>query len=702
MIGSWQTRRRLSAAMVYAICLVAILIVSVIGGGLPQLDGPLMDMVLWARAEVLPTSPPSDRPVVVVALDQRSLDDPDLAVYPRAMFGPVWAELLHDVMASGAKAVGFDLLLAYSGNQLKDDFDATFLDALDRYGRRLVLARSATTLPALPYQAALGSADDSLGLVELIADADGAYRRVPAALALEDGGLMPSLAHTLLRRAGAGAMPHEVLLAPRWHLESIPTFSLVDVLRCAKTSPELLRTLFRDKIVFVGTTLAEEDRKRSPAPYLRPPDPGPALHECGLRRLGLSVPRARTVPGVYVHAAAVEAVVTDREIQLVPVAWSTIASAVMALLGVLLAMTLTPWPALAGLCGVALLYLMGTIGLLERQLWLPPGLPLMALLGSASAAYLARYLFEERRRREIQSAFAHYLAPSVVESLAEDPSALRLGGERREITVMFADLSGFTALSTRVQPEQLTAELNRNLGYIVEEVEATGGYVDKFLGDAVLAIWGAPVADPQHATHAVQAAQRIVARFSREQAKAAKAGQPQFGIKIGMNAGPAVVGNVGTMKRYNYTAIGETVNLASRLEGVPSVYACRIVLGPSLSAMVADTCLLRELDLIQVKGKDEPIAIYEPLAWKAVATDRHKQLIERYAKALDLYRAGRFAEAATAWDAAASLEASEGQESPDVGSMPQNPSTVMAARARSLAADPPPGPWTGVWILSKK
>lgn len=699
---SWQTRQHLSTAGVYLLCALAALTASLASGGVPQIDGPLLDIVLWGRAELFRTAVPADRPVAVVALDQKSLDDPHLSVYPRAMFGPIWADLLNEVMTGGAKAIGFDLLLAYSGNQLVDDFDSEFLAALAHHGDKLVLARSATTVPAPAYQAALGSDEHSLGLVEILADSDGTYRRVSAALGLEDGGTLPSLANAVLHRAGVTSMPREVFLAPRWHLETIPTYSLVDVLHCAKTDPATITAVFRDKIVFIGTTLAEEDRKRSPTPYLRPPAAGPGRGACGLRQLGISVPRARTVPGVYLHAAAVEAVLTGAETRTAPVALSATLSALTALIGVLLALQLVPWKAVLGLVTTALMTLLGTIGVLEYALWIPAGLPLLALIGSASAAYLARYLFEDRRRREIQSAFSHYLSPAIVDRLAQDPSALKLGGERREITVMFADLSGFTQLSTRVPPEVLTRITNRYLGYMVQEVEATGGYVNQFLGDAVMAIWGAPVPDPQHAAHAVQAAQGIAARVMEAKAVADAKGEPGYTVKVGLNSGSAIVGNIGTDHRYNYTAVGETVNVAARLESVPTLYACRIVIGPEVAKLVKDEFLLRELDQIVVKGKNDPIAVYEPIVLLAKAIPAQREVVERYAEALNLYRAKRFAAAAEIWEQVAGLEADLMSTWPCRLAHASNPSARMAERARQFAADPPAGPWTGVWVLSGK
>src|SRR5262249_51872906 len=157
-----------------------------------------------------------------------------------------------------------------------------------------------------------------------------------------------------------------------------------------------------------------------------------------------------------------------------------------------------------------------------------------------------------------------------------------------------ADLSGFTALSGKVEPEVLMRVTNQYLGYIVEEVEATGGYVDKFMGDGVLALWGAPAPDPQHAIHGVQAALAVVTRLSQARQMAAAQHQISFGVKIGVNSGVAMVGNVGTQGRYNYTTVGETVNIAARLESVPEIYACQVVVAPETAVLTQDTFLLCE------------------------------------------------------------------------------------------------------------
>jgi class 3 adenylate cyclase len=265
---------------------------------------------------------------------------------------------------------------------------------------------------------------------------------------------------------------------------------------------------------------------------------------------------------------------------------------------------------------------------------------------------------------------------------------------------MFADLSGFTALSSRVEPEVLTRLTNRYLGLIVESVEATGGYVDKFIGDAVMAVWGAPASDPAHAVHAVRAALAAVARSRAEWRTAVARGEPALSLKIGLNSGPAVVGNVGTERRYNYTAVGETVNVASRLESVPGLYGCQIVVGPRTAELAREEIFFREIDWVRVKGRETPLAIFEPLAEVGDAARLEIDQAKRYGDALAYYRARRFDEAAAIWEA---LTREEGVVVAHAqGPSQPSPASTMANRARQLAADPPDERWDGVFSLGTK
>ena len=696
--------RRRYREVACALCaLAAVFVAVVVGRPLPP-DGALLDLLVKAREIVFPVEDrPEQSPVAVIALDRRSLEAPELARYPRVMMGPFWAVVLDGVFQAGARAVGFDLLFAYSANQFSPNFDAPFLAALDRHRERVVLARSGATLPALPFLAALRNDAAALGIAEITADPDGRHRRVRARYDTVRDGALAGFAGALLRRANAPPMPGEVVLAPRRHLERIPAYAVVDVLRCAKQAPDALARAFAGKIVLVGGTLPEEDRRISSGRFLSPAraDSLP-LHPCGLRRLGASDPDSSSVAGVFLHAAAIEAVVSGRMTSTAPTFVVAGLSAVTAAGGAALGLVLSPWlVAGAVVLMAALLMGAGTVAL-AADLWLPLALPLAALAAAPALAYVVRYLVEERTRQRIQHAFSHYLAPAIVDRLAADPSALRLGGERREVTVMFADLSGFTALSGKVEPEVLTRLINQYLGYIVEQVEATGGYVDKFIGDAVLAIWGAPAPDPGHAGSGIRTALASAARIHQEHEAAEARGEKGFSVKIGLNSGPAVVGNVGTVRRYNYTAVGETVNVASRLESVPSLYGCQVVIGPRTAELVKDEFLLRELDRIWVKGGQAPITVFEPLVERAKATSAQVDRTRRFADALAEYRALRFVDACAMWEALAREEHDAWGAPSGTGAPQPGPAAKMAERAREFAAHPPPDPWDGVWVLTSK
>ena len=461
------------------LCAVLGAVVAIIVAGPTSLvDGPLLEVLVKARSIATPPTEPLDAAAVaVIAIDPRSLDEPELAVYPRVLMAPVWGRTLDLVFGAGAQAIGFDVLFSWSANRFAPDSDAPFLAALSRHRDRVVLARTVATVPAPPFVGALRADPGALGLGELKADRDGSYRRVQPAYRTPDD-VVPGLAAAVLRRGNGPTMTDDVLIAPTRHLETIPTYALIDVLRCAD-APDVLARAFRGKRVLVGTTMPEEDRRYTSGRFLTPvPTDGPPLHACGLRRLGASVPDSKTVPGVYIHAAAVDAVARNRVVVTASTPVVAALAAVSGGAGAVAGFALTPWLALTAVVVIAAILFAGATAALVSSVWIPLAVPLGTLAAAPVLAYVVRYVVVERVRRRIENAFSHYLAPSVVERLSRDTAALRLGGELREVTVIFADLSGVTALSGRVSAEVLTRVTNEYLAYIVEAVESTGGYVD--------------------------------------------------------------------------------------------------------------------------------------------------------------------------------------------------------------------------------
>ncbi|HJU15366.1 MAG TPA: adenylate/guanylate cyclase domain-containing protein [Stellaceae bacterium] len=661
-----------------------------LGARMDPVDGFFYDLSLAATRQRPGTG---GDPVAVIALDRGSLAAEELAPLPRTFLGPVWARLLDGLMASGVRAVGFDIIFAYSANRLpgsNGQYDKPFLTALARARDRVVLARSASAMPAPPFFAAVL---DPGADAELIADPDGIARRVSASVATADGQRVPTLAAALLARAKAPPMPAQLLLAPRAPLEAIPTYRVIDVLHCLDRDPAALRRVFAGRIVLIGTNLPEEDRKRTPDRFMRSPQPQPGrAGQCALARLGASDPGSGTTPGIFVHAAAVAEVATGDLVRPLPTAGRAAAAAAAGVAGAWLGFLLQPWMAATGLAALGAIGFAAALILLGFGWWLALAVPFGAAVLAAVLAYLVRFLVEERRRRRVQNAFGHYLAPAIVDQLAESEADLHLGGELRDVTIMFADLSGFTALSGKVGPGELMTVTNAYLGLIVAAVEAHGGYVDKFIGDAVMGLWGAPALYLDHAAAASRAALQAVASVLRAKTIADARGEPGYKLKIGLNSGPAVVGNVGAEKRYNYTAVGETVNIAARLEGVPGDYGCRIVVGPRTAALIEDRFLLCELDWIKVKGKEEAIAVYELLGEKSDAGPAEIAYVAQYRAALEQYRAGDFAGAEEQWRRAAH---------PFLDRSGPSPPRIMAERCAALRTAPP-AEWDGVFVKNTK
>jgi adenylate cyclase len=671
------------------------------GGSIGWVDGFFYDLSLavqGARPGV------GGEPVAVIAVDSESLDSQELAATPRVLLGPFWAKLIAGLAKGGVKAIGFDIIFSYSANRfpaLDPQYDRDFYDALALHHGQLVLARSAGLPVAAAIEAAVYDLDEDAGreqpaaiaFAELIPDGDGVQRRVAPNLLTRDGHLLPTFSAALLARAQGPSMPDPLLLAPSAPLEAIPTYRLIDVLRCLDQRPAAIAEKFFGKVVLIGSNLPEEDRKRTPDRFMPPSratlDDGDS---CSLGRLGASHPEGGTTPGVFVHAAAVQSVIAGNLVGAVPLPGRAAAAVVASLCGSLLGFAVTPWIAVIGVVAVAFAGFGLAIMLLPFGFWLPVVVPAAGAIGSMVLAYLVRLLAEERRRHRVQKAFSHYLAPTIVDRLAESEAELRLGGERREITVMFADLSGFTALSTKLPPEELTALTNTYHTLMVEAVEATGGYVNQFLGDAVMAIWGAPLPDPDHPSSAARSALRIVDSVMRAKAKADALGEPGYAVKIGLNTGPAVVGNVGAPRRYNYTALGETVNVAARLESVPEDYGCRIIIGPATAAAIADRFVLCELDWIKVKGKDEAFSIFQLVAERSTASAAEMLYQEQYQTGLERYRAGDFAAAEIIWRCLA--------KDSDAGPAASSP-LVMARRCAELKVTPPPV-WDGVFVKTSK
>ena len=250
----------------------------------------------------------------------------------------------------------------------------------------------------------------------------------------------------------------------------------------------------------------------------------------------------------------------------------------------------------------------------------------------------------------VKGSFARHMSAPVLAGIIEGSITHSTQGKREEVCVLFSDIRDFTTRSESLSAEETITLLNRYFNKMVEVIHRNGGTVDKFIGDAVMALWGAPADSHFHPINAVYAGIGISRKIREKQEEARAAGNPEFGIKIGINTGKAVVGNVGAGGRLNYTAVGRTVNIAARLENVPKTYGCPVVLSEETAKEVGSEFLLNEIDRITVRGKKTPLLIYQPLCKKEEAGEEEKLYCEQYAEALHYYRAGDFVKAAELWE----------------------------------------------------
>ena len=258
----------------------------------------------------------------------------------------------------------------------------------------------------------------------------------------------------------------------------------------------------------------------------------------------------------------------------------------------------------------AVVFLSGTAALCFGRVWIDTGFPALSWFGCLLTASLVRYAQEVGQRRFLESAFELYVPPEMVRTLVRDPSALKLAGDEREMTVLFADLRGFTTFSEGHSPADVVGHLNEHLTAMSDIIQAHGGTVDKFIGDAVMAFWGAPMPDPDHAVHACQAACEMLAVLDRRNEVHIVKGEAMVDMGIGLNTGPMIVGNMGSARRFNYTVIGDAVNLASRLEGLTKEYHERILVGPRTRDLASASYAFRPLGEVTVKGKQERVPVF--------------------------------------------------------------------------------------------
>lgn len=459
-----------------------------------------------------------------------------------------------------------------------------------------------------------------------------------------------------------------------------------------------LPELFRGKTVLLGSGFHNEDRFRTPFYSYTHPVPGTdatepygwmygvEVHANALQNMldGEYVKPMRPAPKALLLLLV--GLVTAGATFLLGTAWGGLATGLT-----LLATGMYAWWAWAGV-----VYLPGAelFSLGDRYRWIPVAAPFLSGIFAyvGSAAYLA--IFEEREKRFIKGAFGKYVSPEVVNRISQDPAALKLGGQSRPLSLLFSDLSGFTTMSERMDPEDLLTLLNQYLDDMTAIVLEEEGTLDKYIGDAIMAFWNAPEDVEDHADRAMRTAivmQRHMLELNRRWTTSIPGHQPLV-VRIGVHTGEVVVGNVGGSARFDYSAIGDAVNLAARLEPANKTYdTLNMVSQITLEAGDASRYRVRELDLIVVKGKEEPVKAYEllELAGVGLSSDKEEALVH-YERGMAAYKRREWAEARDHFQAALAA-------CPDDG-----PSALYVRRCEDNIASPPPADWDFVVHRTEK
>ncbi|MGE0744696.1 MAG: CHASE2 domain-containing protein [Rhodospirillales bacterium] len=732
--GWWRRRLRLGLPRAVALALLAVLLALRAWDPLPVEALRLRTFDLYQN---LAPRPIAARPAVIVDIDEESMAAISQWPWPRT----VLADMVDRLFRLGAVAVAFDSVfpepdrmspanVAQAFRGLNDEAraslnampsnDSVFADSLRR--GRVVLGQATMERPvagAAPRPAAvtpvaeiggdprphlfhypavlrnvpeIEAAAAGRGMMTIPPESDNIVRRVPAVMRVGEA-LYPSLVVELLRvatgqstygvrvdRAGVQGIVVAGTLIPTdgqgriWVHFSAPdparylsAHKVID----GSAPPESVR----GKLVLVGASAA------------------------GLRDLR-ATPLSPTMPGVEVHAQLIETILSGSH--LVRPNYAPGAELTLTLVAGLLIVTLVPlvgawWTLAIGTVVAASLAGTSWYLYLEQRMLIDVGYA----MGSAIVLYgvltFLGFAREEAQRQRIKTAFSRYLSPDVVSRLAEDSSQLKLGGEMREMTLLFTDVEGFTRISENYDAVGLTNLVNSILTPLTRCVLATGGTVDKYMGDAIMAFWNAPLNDAEHARHACLtglAIRREIAPLNeRIRADAEARGRPfsPINVGVGINTGECCVGNMGSDLRFDYSVLGDTVNIASRLEGQTRTYRVGIVVGETTQAQAPDLAFL-EVDLLRVVGKTRPVRIFT-LAGDAAhaATPAFQALAAKHAALIAAYRAQD-------WDAAEALCGECLALEPAFAGLYQ----VYAERIAGFRLDPPPPAWDGVYVATSK
>ena len=656
-------------------------------------------------------NPPIENPgVVIVEVDQRSLT----GLSERGVQWPwprqVYAPLIETCVKGGVKGIIFDVIFSepssygvdddlefaraikgaqnafFPVNMSRNNTHKTDISPIQRFAIKgdapeILFRRAKSYVPPIEEFMA-GS--KGLGDVIISPDSDGTYRRVPLFTRYQ-GYLFPSLAVSALKERftlrgndilfDAKPLPvnerGELLLHYYGQGFQFPTFNVLEVVSAYQNpeGPQFDRVANRIKDRFVLFCLT--------APGLRDLKPTSVSSQS---------------PGGYIHGTLLVNLLNGHHIRTVDTMWRFISIFVVGIvLGLFIITTVSFWKNSL----MVLLFVVGwalvSFGLFHYfQYWmgfLSHELSFLIVFGLA-ATY--RYCTEGKRRRMIRRLFSQYMSEILVRELESHPEKAKLGGERRFITIFFSDLANFASLSEQYEPEKIVSLLNDYFTEMSQIILDSKGIIDKYQGDSIMAFWGAPIPLQDHAVMACLAALACQGRMETINNKLCNQGFPPLAMRVGIHSGEAIVGNMGSIQRFDYTVIGDNVNLASRLEWVNKQFGTEIIISEDTYQLARERIEARELDLITVPGREKLIRIFQLLGEKDKITRDDKRVKNLFEDGLKLYRMREFEEAQKKFTKVM-----------EIGSDDQ-PSQIFVARCRDLIDAPPSANWDGVFRLKEK
>ncbi len=712
-------------------------------------QNPLTNLVFDTYQRILPR-PYSPAPVTIVDIDEEALAQFGQWPWPRTRL----ADLTDRLSTAGAAAIAYDIIFAepdrtspnrlipiiegnplvertYSELSLLADHDeilarsfeaAPVVDGLvvsrGQTERKppiktgLVYSGSSPASILTPFEGAITSlpvltnATKGTGSISLLGDNDRIVRRIQLFSRIGDQ-LVPSLSLEALRIAqGAKSLiirssdasgeisgGDPVFTSVKVGEFEIPTNELGEAW-VYHTKPQPQRFISAAHVLNPNTTLRELTEKFSGHIVFV------GAGATGLRDI-IATPITPYEVGVTVHAGFTEQVILGQH--LVRPDW---AIGFERTIIILIAATIIASTILAGAIGTGALTAL-SIAAVVAYSWhsfstsgflVDPVFPVLSSIALFSVLTAYRFFQTEREKGEVRRAFSQYLSPALVERIANDPSVLKLGGEEREISILFADIRNYSSISENLSPEELTELLNRFLSPMTDTLLRHGATIDKYVGDSTIAFWNAPLATPDHERTAIEAARAMAGELRALNAQLKDQNTP-FGSKgirigIGIASGPACVGNLGSDARFSYSAIGDTVNLAARLEGLTKQYQVQTILGENTLSGLADDCTF-ELDRIRVVGRKRPEKISTPVYPPAGASGEQWETIHRsHQEMLEFYRTQD-------WEAAlAKIEVLK--EDPAIENELGGYYQVMSDRITAYQLSPPGDNWDGVFTATEK